>query len=157
MLTVRQAAFVAAYTATGNATQSAITAGYAESSAAVTGSQLLRHPKVAAALANVHTKAVERVQVKLSQDAAVASAEWIVEKAAELVTYGTSYQPKRNMFGGIILDETGAQVMEMTDPKLAAPALGLLAKRHKEFSEKHILSGDPDNPVTIERRTRSTQ
>lgn len=36
-------------------------------------------------------------------------------------------------------------------------ALSLLSKRHKEFSEKHVVSGDPEQPVIIERRTRSTR
>lgn len=36
-------------------------------------------------------------------------------------------------------------------------ALTLLSKQHKEFSEKHVVSGDPEQPVIIERRTRSTR
>lgn len=63
MLTEKQKAFFAAYTAgdtAGNATASARAAGYAGSAntLAVQGSQLLRHPQIASALA-LRAKAIE--------------------------------------------------------------------------------------------------
>ena len=49
-LTLRRQKFVSEYVETGNATQAARLAGYAERSAHVTGSRLLRNDKVAAAI-----------------------------------------------------------------------------------------------------------
>jgi len=83
-LTPKQARFVAEYSVEQNATRAAIKAGYAESSAAVTGSQLLRNPKIAAQLANIQTKAVQRAQVSLASEGAVVTASRIIEEAARI-------------------------------------------------------------------------
>lgn len=80
-LTPKQAAFVAAYVESGNGTQSAIKAGYAESSAHVTAHDLLRNPKIIAALTNVGATAIQRVQA--ATEDAVGTAEWIIRNAAE--------------------------------------------------------------------------
>src|SRR5689334_8252324 len=59
-LTAREAAFVAAYTATRNATKSAATAGYSAKTAHVMGSKLLRKPRVSEAI----RAALERITKK---------------------------------------------------------------------------------------------
>lgn len=59
-LTPREAAFVAAYAASRNATKSAETAGYSAKSAHVLGSRLLKNPRVAAAI----RAAMERITKK---------------------------------------------------------------------------------------------
>lgn len=62
-LTARQERFVETYLVDLNATQAAIRAGYAPKSAEVTGSQLLRNPKVAAAIDAVKQARSQRTQV----------------------------------------------------------------------------------------------
>ncbi|OQB39929.1 MAG: Terminase small subunit [Candidatus Hydrogenedentes bacterium ADurb.Bin179] len=56
-LTAKQAAFVAAYLETGHIQGAAIKAGYAERGAHVTGSRLLRNPKIAAKIKTMRQKA----------------------------------------------------------------------------------------------------
>ena len=65
-LTPRRARFVSEYVETGNATRSAIDAGYAVSGAHVTGSRLLRNAKVATAI-DVERETL-RVRASLDQD-----------------------------------------------------------------------------------------
>lgn len=57
-LTAKQQAFVEHYSQTGNATQSAILAGYSENGASVQGSNLLRHAGVARALAEIERRKI---------------------------------------------------------------------------------------------------
>lgn len=64
-LNAKQAAFVREYLICRNGTRAAIAAGYAEKSAHVTASQLLRNPKVAAAIAEGEKKAEARAAVTL--------------------------------------------------------------------------------------------
>lgn len=111
MLTAKQAAFVASYVLTGNATQSAITAGYSEKTAGAMGFENLQKPEIVEALAVVHGTALQRVQA--SEEEAVGSAEWIIREAAE--TYEEAREGKQ--YGPAIT------------------ALALLAKRHSEFRE----------------------
>lgn len=56
-LTVKQAAFVAAYLVDSNGKKAAIKAGYSKAGAEVAASRLLRHPKVAEALKKAKTRA----------------------------------------------------------------------------------------------------
>ena len=65
-LTLRRQKFVSEYVETGNARASAREAGYAERSAHVTGSRLLRNDKVAAAI-EVERETL-RVRASLDQD-----------------------------------------------------------------------------------------
>ena len=65
-LTLRRQKFVSEYVETGNATRSAIDAGYAVSGAHVTGSRLLRNAKVATAI-DVERETL-RVRASLDQD-----------------------------------------------------------------------------------------
>lgn len=104
-------------------------------------SALMRKPEIASRVGELFQKSIAETE---------ASAQWIVERAIELVKRAVEPVP--------VLDRKGKAIEGewQYDGRTAVGALALLAKRHKEFSEKHILSGDPENPVTIERRTRST-
>ena len=63
-LTAKQERFVAEYLGNGmNATKAAKSAGYACDSAEVTGSQLLRNPKVAAKLSDKSTKVLTKLDI----------------------------------------------------------------------------------------------
>ena len=74
-MTDKQAAFVREYLIDGNATQAAIRAGYAEKSAEVTGSKLLRNAKVSKEIAE------NRKQL---QAVAMVTAERVVKEMARL-------------------------------------------------------------------------
>jgi len=123
MLTARQARFVAEYSVEQNATRAAIKAGYAESSAAVTGSQLLRNPKVAVELANIQTKAVQRAQVSLASEGAVVTVARVLQEYARI-----AFADMRNFAsvgpGGVRLrdsedwtDDDAAAVAEVSESK----------------------------------------
>ena len=138
-LTSKQQRFVAEYAVDLNATQAAIRAGYAQSSAHVTGSQLLRHPKVSAELTKVHSKAIERAQVSLATEAAVASAAWIVEQAVKVIEIGMATVPVKGRDGKVIsrteTDEDGNEIevpefYEAHNLAAVNGALKLLAQRH---------------------------
>ncbi len=131
-LTPKQAAFVAEYVKDSNATQAAIRAGYSEKTAGAIGFENLQKPEIIEALQVVHSTALQVVAQRTTE--AIGSAAWIIEQAAET--------------------HREARVAEQFGP--AVSALALMSKPLKEFSEKHVLSGDPEFPVTIERRTRST-
>lgn len=71
MPTPKQAAFVQFYLVDLNATQAAIKAGYSPKSAHVTGSKLLRNPKVATAIEDGKALTVRQTGI---------TKEWLVEK-----------------------------------------------------------------------------
>lgn len=77
-LTPKQAMFVAEYLIDGNATRAAVAAGFAACSAHVTGARLLRHAKVAAAIAAGHARRAEKLKI---------SAERVLEEIAKLAFY----------------------------------------------------------------------
>ena len=106
-LTPKQAAFVREYQVDLNATQAAIRAGYAEASAHVTGSTLLRHPKVSIALAKVREGAAEVVAERTGE--AILTAAAVAERAWAIANED---RPDR------------------------VSALALLAKQFPEFSDK---------------------
>lgn len=81
-LTPKQAAFVAEYTRTGNATQSAITAGYPKSSARSVGSENLTKPDIIAALAEINSTAVQVVAERTGE--ATVTAARVIEEAARI-------------------------------------------------------------------------
>ena len=90
-MTPKQSAFVAAYVATGNGTQSARAAGYSASSASVLDQQAadnLRHPQIRAAIAAAGGLAAQRVAA--STAAAAGSAEWIIRRCVEIVEGGAA-------------------------------------------------------------------
>lgn len=78
-LTPKQSKFVAEYLANGmNATKAAISAGYSEKGAEVTGSQLLRNPKVKAKVEGKVTKVMDKLDL---------SAEKTLEYVARLAFF----------------------------------------------------------------------
>ena len=108
-LTPKQQRFVAEYLIDLNATQAAIRAGYSSLTAYAQGSRLLSKAEVSAAIAVQQTRALEK---------AAGSAEWIVQKAVQVVNLA----------------------IEKRQLGVAAPNLAILAKRHPEFSEKHDIN-----------------
>lgn len=140
-LTPRQQRFVQEYLVDLNATQAAIRAGYSARSAYSTGERLLRNAEVAAAVAAGNQAVLEKV---------AGSAEWIVERAIEIVKIGMAAVPVRDRKGNVIEDADGdPAAYEAHDLKAANSALALLAKRHREFSDKQEHSGPEGQPIAI--------
>lgn len=134
MLTPKKALFVVAYIATQNATRAAITAGYSEKTAKQQGSRLLTDVDVKAALENAHATAIQRVQE--ATESAAASAQWIVEKAVDVVERAMTPLP---------VYYKGEPTAEMQfSGGVAVSALTLLSRMHAEFSEKHDIKAEVD-------------
>lgn len=149
MLTAKQAAFVAAYVLTGNATQSAITAGYSEKTAYSIGNENLSKPEIIAALAEANGTAMQRVQA--AQESAVASAQWIIEKSVAVIEIGMATVAVRGRDGKVIEthfnDEDGNEVAEpayyeAANLQAANGALKLLAAMHPATFSPDTAQGD---------------
>jgi phage terminase small subunit len=100
--TARQERFIVEYVASGNATRSAIAAGYAEGSAKQQGSYLLSNPDVAAEIER-RRGAIEKKVLKKFE----VTREWIVEELAKLA--------RSNMADFTSFDEDGNPVLDFTD------------------------------------------
>lgn len=100
--TARQERFIVEYVASGNATRSAIAAGYSEGSAHVQGSQLLSNPKIVEEVER-RKQAIERKVLKKFE----VTREWIVEELAKLA--------RSNMADFTAFDEEGNPVLDFSD------------------------------------------
>lgn len=100
--TARQERFIVEYVANGNATRSAIAAGYSENSARQQGSDLLSNPAVAAEIAR-RKEAVDRKVMKKFE----VTREWIVEELAKLA--------RSNMADFTAFDAEGNPVLDFSD------------------------------------------
>jgi phage terminase small subunit len=104
-LTPKQAIFIAEYLVDGNATRAAIAAGFAVSSADVTGARLLKNSKVAKALAFRHARRVDKLEI---------TAERVLGELAKLAFFDP----------GKLFDESGhlLPIAEMDDVTRVAVA-----------------------------------
>lgn len=115
-LTEKERIFADEYIKTTNATQSAIKAGYAENSASVTGSKMLRKPKV--------RQYIEAVMNERSKNT-IATADEVLEYLTKVMN-----GEEKDAFG---LD---ASIADRTK------AAELLGKRHMLFTEKVKLDAE---------------
>jgi len=115
-LTEKERIFADEYIKTTNATQSAIKAGYAENSASVTGSKMLRKPKV--------RQYIDAVMNKRSKDT-IATADEVLEYLTRVMC-----GEEKDAFG---LD------VSVADRTKAAELLG---KRHMLFTDKVKLDAE---------------
>lgn len=115
-LTEKERIFADEYIKTTNATQSAIKAGYAENSASVTGSKMLRKPKV--------RQYIDTVMNERSKNT-IATADEVLEYLTKVMN-----GEEKDAFG---LDAS------ITDRTKAAELLG---KRHMLFTEKVKLDAE---------------
>ena len=119
-LTAQQARFVDEYLVDGNGTQAAIRAGYSEHSAPQIGSRLLRHPLVAAALAERQTEVGERLDLEATQ--VLAELRLVVERCLQAMP---------------VLDGQGREIGEWRfDAAAATQALALIGKQLGMFSNQ---------------------
>nr|DAY11181.1 MAG TPA: Terminase small subunit [Caudoviricetes sp.] len=128
-LTEKERIFADEYIKTTNATQSAIKAGYAENSASVTGSKMLRKPKV--------RQYIDGVMEKRSKNT-IATADEVLEYLTKVMN-----GEEKDAFG---LD---ASIADRTK------AAELLGKRHMLFTEKVKL--DAEIEVDISDRMKQAR
>lgn len=126
-LTPKEQVFVREFLAHGNATKAAIAAGYSAATASVTGSKLLRKPKVAAELANLRGKLLSKLEI---------SAERVLQGLAELAFFDP-----RKMFN---LDGSMKKITDMDDATVHA-----LAGMDVEKLFKHFGKGQAEEVGTI--------
>ena len=148
-LTGKQAAFVRAYTTNGfNATQAAITAGYAESSAHVTGHENIRNPKIKAEIDRIlaqHAMSPEEVIARLTDHARGDLGDLWDDSTGQVNWAEARRQGKTALIKRIkhkttrITREDGTDVetfedeIELHNPQVA---LQLLGKQHGLFVDK---------------------
>lgn len=121
-LTEKERIFADEYIKTTNATQSAIKAGYAENSASVTGSKMLRKPKV--------RKYIDNVMEKRSKNT-IATADEVLEYLTKVMN-----GEEKDAFG---LDTS------IADRTKAAELLG---KRHMLFTDKVKLDAEMEIDIS---------
>lgn len=139
-LSAKQQRFVAEYAIDLNATQAAIRAGYAAHTAKQQGSRLLTKADIKQAVDAVNTEMVERL---------AGSAEWIVERAVDVVNMGLASVPVRGRDGKVLTDGEGEPLAyEAYNLSAVNGALGLLAKRHPEFRESAVIVNN-DNRTQV--------
>ena len=137
-LSPKQRAFINAYSAgptKGNATQSALKAGYATTSAYMRGAELVKHSQVITALAEA--------QRDLAQSEAVNRA-WVIAKLVTVVT--------RSLQEISVLDRDGEPTGEYRfDAGGATGALKLIGQHYGMFAAKAggDASGNPVSPTVI--------
>lgn len=140
-LNVRQQKFAEAYVNTGNATKSAIQAGYKESRAEVTGSELVRNSKIADYIEGLRNEMMDdtilsgkEVLYRLSQIATAKQTEKsvFITKKAEYIQ-NPNFENKK-----MLVYNEYAEVIEFP-PKISDQnkALELLGKHHKLFTDKN--------------------
>jgi phage terminase small subunit len=115
-LTGQQEAFIRYYLQIGVGKKAALLAGYSEKTAETQASQMLKHPKIAAAIAKANSKAISKAQEKLNvtQESLLRDAEFI---------------KNRTMYGESVYDEEG-NLVEIVgqDDRIAIQALSTMAK-----------------------------
>lgn len=150
-LNARQAKFVTEYLVDLNATQAAIRAGYSPKGAEVTGSQLLRNPKVRAEVDAALERRSARVEIK---------ADDVLRELLRLATcdIGDAFDEKGNLkplhemsadvrraIAGVEVTAIGVDaIAHVTKVKFwdKTRGLELLGKHLKLFTEKHEHSVD---------------
>lgn len=141
-LNKKQEDFCQFYLKEPNGTQAAIKAGYADGSADVTASRLLRNASVLARIAELRGE-VNKV--------AVVDAAYVLTRLRENVERAMTAEPVRDSDG----EPTGEY---RYDGSVANKALELLGKHLGLFRDKVEVSGPDGGPITVEEvivRTRA--
>lgn len=134
-LTERQSRFVQHFLASGNATQAAIQAGYAESGASVEGARLLANAKIRAAVEDGRKQLSERLLI---------DREWVLRGLVENFSRAMQHSPVRDKDG----NETGEYRYEGSVANKAAELIGKLVGAFP--SDKLEVTGKDGGPIQTE-------
>ena len=113
-LTVKQKEFAHHYSASHNASEAALAAGYSVARARQTGHELLKKPDVAALVTELDAE---------KREAAGVDAPWIVDQLKTIVEESMSGRPRTNPLGDVILDVRSGEPIIDTDYTNANRAL----------------------------------
>lgn len=140
-ITLKVRKFIEHYARTGHGTKSAIFAGYAENSAAVTASRLLKKANIVAEIAEEIKALTKKYKV---------DSDWVKNQAVLL--------HQRAVLNAPVIDASGEVVEGVGyDPNTAHKALKMVGE-HKDVMAfdntiKHI--GDPDAPIGVEHLNKT--
>jgi phage terminase small subunit len=136
----------------GNGTRAATAAGYAEASASVTASQLLRNPRVAVALESLRGAQSERLQLKADdvlrelQRLAFVDVSKAYDAGGNLLPLEAIPEDVRRSMQGIDIAKTGEKVARFHSKE--GPLMGL-AKHFGLLRDKVELSGKDGEALSI--------
>lgn len=145
-LTLKQKRFADEYIISGNATQSAIKAGYSKKTAGVIAVENLEKPNI---------KAYIDKRLKELDDKAIAKQE-------EVLQYLTAVMRGQSKSAVVVIEGLGeglseARLMNKTpDEKDRIKAAELLGKRYGAFTEKVDISGDMSLSIEVDYGTEDT-
>lgn len=145
-LTLKQKKFADEYIISGNATQSAIKAGYSKKTAGVIAVENLEKPNI---------KAYIDKRLKELDDKAIAKQE-------EVLQYLTAVMRGQSKSAVVVIEGLGeglseARLMNKTpDEKDRIKAAELLGKRYGAFTEKVDISGDMSLNIEVDYGTEDT-
>ena len=160
-LTARQAMFVSEFLASGNATQSAIKAGYSKRTAKAIGTENLAKPSIAAAIAEAREKQFARNDITAEQilaelaRVAFLDIRKLLNDDGSMKLIGEIDDDARAAIAGLelseIRDEDGKPIGVLKKIKIADKlvALDKLARHLGMFNDKIKLVGDKDNPLKM--------
>ena len=119
-ITVKQKEFAHHYSATHNASEAALVAGYSVARARQTGYELLKKPDVANLVTELDAE---------KREAAGVDAPWIVGQLKTIVEASMSGRPRTNGLGEVIVDGQGAPIVDtdFTNANRALQPLSMIA------------------------------
>jgi phage terminase small subunit len=135
-LTLKQKKFTKEYLETGNATQSAIKAGYSKKTAGEMGYENLNKPQI--------KQTIEEAQAKLGL-----SAEYVLGNFKEMVEFGKKKTLKSKQVGQELINYEDLQ-----DGQLAFRANEALAKNLQLFTEKLEITGKDGKDLIPEEKRK---
>ena len=118
-LTVKQREFAHHYSASHNASEAALAAGYSVARARQTGHELLKKSDVAALVTELDSE---------KRDASGVDEPWIVDQLRTIVEESMSGRPRTNPLGEIIVDTRSGEPIVDTDFTNANRALQTLSR-----------------------------
>jgi phage terminase small subunit len=155
-----QRAFALAYSKSGNATTSAISAGYSEATASVTGCQMAKKPLIAAEIVRLRAKIEKKAELS-AEKVAAELAKLVFSNVQDLYANDGSLKPIHELpadvaaaISSIEMSEKGGGVSKVkTHSKLGAielatKLLGMVREREQaQGSVQIIMAPYPEIPV----------
>ena len=136
----KQKRFAQEYVRDSNATEAAIRAGYAKSSARVVGCRLKKDPRV--------NEIIEKLQAKAAEKALL-DVQWVLERWKNLADSCMQDVVAYSMTGAPIKDRDGKQAYKKLDANTARNVLADIAKHLKMFDKPEEKTEDTTSGVLL--------